>query len=366
MRSPAAVRSFLWVVLLAPALSFAAVPYTNLYVLGDSLSDTGNVKRVYDAIVAGNGGNSPLPGQLGTQIPPPPYYLDGAGGATFSNGLNYSQVLAAKLGLSATASLLGGTNYAFGGARTDYQIYQFASPSFLGLTAQRDRLLADHPAGLDPNALYVVFGGGNNVQDMLTGVRSPGNTGLGPPSTVQETVADISSVVSSLYGAGAQHLILANVPNVSLVPRIVELNNPAATTGAFQASVGINLGIDAIIAAHAAAGRDIRKLDVFDLLNDTLANAAALGFTNTTGRAYDGDDLGFVTIGDVVDNPDEYFFWDGIHPTWRVHEILGNAAYVVAVPEPQTWLLLAVGLVLLTTLARRRAASVRDHRHHRP
>ena len=361
MRLSAAAGSILVALLLAPALSFAAAPYTKLYILGDSLSDTGNVKQVYDGIVAANSGNSPVPGVLGTQIPPPPYYLDGTGGATFSNGPNYSQVLAEKLGLAAKASLLpGGTNYAFGGARTDYQIYQFASNSFLGLTAQRDRLLADHPGGLDPNALYVVFGGGNNVQDMLTGVRSPGNEGLGAPSNVQETIADISSVVGSLYGAGARHLILANVPDVSLVPRIIELNNPVASFSARAASNGINVGIDAIVAGHLAAGRDIRKLDVYDLLNDTIADAAALGFTNTTGRAYNGDDLGFLTIGTVVSNPEEYFFWDGIHPTARVHEILGNAAYALAVPEPQTWLLLGVGLVVVRTFARHRAAGLRS------
>lgn len=221
------------------------------------------------------------------------------------------------------------------------------------MTAQRDRLLADHPAGLDPDALYVVFGGGNNVQDLLTGSRSPGNEGLGAPSNVQETVADISSVVSSLYGAGAQHLILANVPDVSLVPRIVELNSPAATIGARQASMGINQGIDLIIAGNQAAGRDIRELDVFSLLNDAIANADDFGITNTTGRAYNGDDLAFLTIGTVVPNPEQYFFWDGIHPTAKVHEILGNAFYAVAVPEPEIWALLFVGLVFVA-FARRR------------
>ena len=35
-----------------------------------------------------------------------------------SNGSVWSDQFAAKMGLSATASLLGGTNYAFGGAQT--------------------------------------------------------------------------------------------------------------------------------------------------------------------------------------------------------------------------------------------------------
>lgn len=346
------IKRALCAALFVPAATFAALPYTNLYVLGDSLSDTGNVKAVYDPIVAANGGNSPYPGVLGAQIPPLPYYLDDAGGATFSNGRNYSQVLAHRLGLSADASVQGGTNYAFGGARTDYQIYQFAAPQFLGLTAQRDRLLADHPGGLDPGALYVVFGGGNNVQDLLSGARSPGNEGLGTPSTVPETVADIGNVVSSLYAAGARHLILANVPDVSLVPRIIELNSPTASFAARAASIGINQGIDQIIAGNLAAGRDIRKLDVFSLLNDTIANADDFGITNVTGRAYNGDDLAFLTIGTVVPDPEQFFFWDGIHPTAKVHEILGNAAYVVAVPEPETWALLIVGLVFVVRARR--------------
>jgi len=351
-----AVRAAICAALLGPALSVAATPpYSALVVLGDSLSDTGNVKVVYDGIVASLGGASAIPGALGTEIPSAAYYHDGAGGATISNGPNYSQVLADRLGVTATASLLGGTNYAFGGARTDYQIYQFVAPSFLGLTAQRDRLLADNPGGLDGDALYVVFGGGNNVQDLLAGSRSTGNEGLGAPSSVAETVADIGGIVNDLYENGANHVMLVNVPNVARVPRVNVLP-PAAIGAATFLSQSINAGLAGVADAQQALGRDIIEFDVFGLLESLIADPAAFGLVNVTGRCFTGDDLGFLPGGDVCGNPDEYLFWDGIHPTARVHAILGNAMAVAAVPEPETWALFGVGL-LVVVVARRRAVA---------
>ncbi len=353
-RSIGAVRAAILAALLVPALAVAAAPpYSKMYVLGDSLSDTGNVKVVYDGVVALAGG-SPAPGVLGTEIPSAVYYHDGAGGATISNGPNYSQVLADRLGVSAKASLLGGTNYAFGGARTDYQIFEFVTPAFLGLTQQRDRLLADHPGGLDGDALFVVFGGGNNVQDLLTGSRFPGNTALGAPRSVAETVADIHGIVDDLYENGANHVMLVNVPNVGRVPRINGLP-PSAVGAATLLSQSINAGLVGVVEAQVALGRNIIAFDVFSLLEDLVANPAHYGLTNVTGRCFTGDDVGFLPGGTVCANPDEYLFWDGIHPSATVHAVLGNAMAVAAIPEPETWAMLGVGL-LVVAVARRRAS----------
>ena len=194
-------------------------------------------------------------------------------------------------------------------------------------------------------------------RSVVRGGRSAGNDALGPPSTVQETVLDISSVVNDIFANGGQHLLLANLPNVGLVPRVQELGAAAIGAGLFLSSQ-INAGIDSIIAGQLAAGRDVMKLDIFGLLNGVVANAPALGFTNTNGRCYGGDDLTFLTVSAPCGNPEEYVFWDGIHPTARVHEILGNAAFaVVAVPEPETWAMFVAGLGCLAIAARRRVAS---------
>ena len=165
----------------------ASAGYSQLYVLGDSLSDVGNVGATHAALVAANGGQ-PLP-ILGLDDPntPSPYAPDRA-----SNGPLWVDVLAGAFGFTSTASLYGGTNYAFGGARTDNQLYNPVIPDFLGLLQQRDALLAARPA-LDPNALYVVWGGANNLQDILTGRPRADGTA----QTISKTVGDLQNIIDT-------------------------------------------------------------------------------------------------------------------------------------------------------------------------
>jgi outer membrane lipase/esterase len=68
--------------------------YNELVVLGDSLSDQGNVYTITDTLI------------------PPPEYTDGTHSGRFTNGLNYIDYLAPSLGLTVAPSVLGGTNYA--------------------------------------------------------------------------------------------------------------------------------------------------------------------------------------------------------------------------------------------------------------
>ena len=95
--------AFIWLIL--PSTSYAG--YSNLYVFGDSISDSGNNALVLAPNV------TPVPISGNSFIPTFPY-----ASGTYSNGPVWAQTLATMLGLSATPSLLGGTDYAFGGAQT--------------------------------------------------------------------------------------------------------------------------------------------------------------------------------------------------------------------------------------------------------
>ncbi len=97
---------------------------------GDSLSDTDNL---FQAIGS----------------PPPPYF-----NGRFSNGLVWNEILATNLGLTAPApSLLGGTNYAWGGA----QINSAGNvPSTVNQVAD---FLTASGGSADPSALYTISTG---------------------------------------------------------------------------------------------------------------------------------------------------------------------------------------------------------------
>ena len=56
----------------------------------------------------------------------------------------------------------------------------------------------------------------------------------------------------------------------------------------------------------------------------------------------------------VCANPDEYLFWDGVHPTARTHEILAREMKRALIAEPGTLVLLGLGLLVIGLVHRRR------------
>lgn len=322
-----------------PAIATAG--YSQIYVLGDSLSDVGNIDAAYAPIVAANGG-VPLP-ILGIPAPgvPSPYATGRA-----SNGPIWIDVFAGAYGVSSVASLNGGTNYAYGGARTDNQLYNPVIPDFKGLLQQRDALLTDHPS-LDPNALYVVWGGANNLQDILTGRPRADGT----PQTIGKTLTDLSLIIDSLWAAGATHFFVPNAPNIGLVPRLAE-RGPLAVAAGSALTGAFNIGLAALIDAHRQAGLDIIGFDTASFLDDVVANPASFGLSNVTERCYTGDDLNFTGGGSICAAPDSYLFWDGIHPTTVGHALLADAM-LAAIPEPTSSALLLIGLAAAACNSRR-------------
>ena len=120
---------------LASIAAQAAIPtYTNLYVFGDSYCDVGN-------LFAATGGAEPAA----------PYY-----NGRFSNGPIWVDHVAGFLGLPFKASLLGGTDYAFGGAWVTEPQSVTGVPS---IPQQVELFLSQHGGKADPNALYIIEGG---------------------------------------------------------------------------------------------------------------------------------------------------------------------------------------------------------------
>ena len=161
----------------SPAAPSGRGDYSALVVLGDSLSDGGNAAL---AILDAAGPNpaafeddqftAPPDTDL---VPGAPYLLTNTPSladflaARFSNGPVWVERLAASMGMTLLPALDPsglGTNFAFGGANSG-PLPNVAPNGVPTLRDQANLLLFNSGGVLDPNALYIVVGGGNDVLD---------------------------------------------------------------------------------------------------------------------------------------------------------------------------------------------------------
>lgn len=323
----------------------AAPAYSSMVFFGDSLTDTGNL---YAASAGAPGG----------PFPQSPSYFDGR----FSNGKVWAEYFADALGLSndAKAVLLGGNNFAVGGdtvviQRPDATTLPIQMQTYLGLTG----------GAADPNGLYVIMGGTNDIADMLANPdlqSADPLVFLGALATIQQQLTDvvdtIGNMIVQLYSAGARNFLLANVPDLGDTP-LVQLNPqiaPFAPT-ITQLSEAFALGIAQI--DQAAAGLPGADLDVLDLFGlGKAAKAGVYGFANVTDPCVYGppalNGTGNTCSPSLYDAAG-HLYWDVEHPTTEAHRLIAAAA-ISAVPIPSTLPLVGLGLIALGWTGQRRRA----------
>jgi phospholipase/lecithinase/hemolysin len=293
----------------------AALTFNNLVVFGDSLMDAGNISVT-------TGGTTPNPASG---------YYNGR----FTNGPAASDVLNQAIeGSLSNPSLLGGDNYAFGGARGATN-----GDSIPDLTAQVGAYLARTGGTADPNTLYLINVGRNDVRDILLGANEA--------TTIAAVVSAITTQISVLSSLGAQHFLVAGVRDAGAIPETIAMG-PAFQVAGRNASVAMSNAIFAALPAGVAT------VDVIALFDAVTADPAAYGLPA-------GINLTQACLGSGTLDPDgpptcnNYEFFDTIHPTTQVAALLGGA-FVAAVPEPGTDMLVAIGLFGLA-LRRRLPAS---------
>lgn len=304
--------------------SVTALPYTNMFVFGDSLADTGNNAFVLDNVLA----PGLPPGTLRTPTPvPAPSFIPDYPYASnrYSNGPLWTEYFAASLGLSSTASFIGGTNLAFGGARSGP-----AGSTFPFSLLDQVSMFLSGTGGFAPsNALYIVQGGGNDARDAFATAAS----GADPNPIISGYALNISSIITTLESAGAQNILLWNIPDIGKTPAIQSLGSASAGL-ASNLAMAMNGAVDTLLGAHAG----LHRFDAFSLVDQIFNDPAAFGLADATSAC--ATDLACIA------DPSQTFFWDGIHPTTAGHAIFAQVA-LAAIPEPGTVLLIGVGLFLL-------------------
>ena len=165
------------------------------------------------------------------------------------------------------------------------------------------------------DALYVIEFGSNDVRDALAAAN---------PAILASALSSIGNNVGALYAAGARKFLVCNAPDISLTPAILTLDKiiPGAAQSAHLLSVSFNAGLDALLASLAGSpGIEMVRVDFFKKVSDIVAAPTTF-------------DLSVVDKACVMPNtppytcqqPDQFLFWDGIHPTQAVHAIISQEA----------------------------------------
>jgi outer membrane lipase/esterase len=319
---------------------------------GDSLSDSGNVFLATGCSTDTSLASGCQAGQVGIEQPDDTiwetnqYYTGGG----FQDGPSWNQSMAIQLGIAPpTPSLANGNNYAYGGARVSTGFGQGNPPQAVpSLQEQVGQYLAANGNAADPDAIYTVFGGGNDIKGVAAQDWGP--------SEAFAAAGAITPLVQQLIAAGAKSILVANVPNVGLAP-IASASAALATT----LTQGYN-------ATFATIGIDNPEVVLVDTYSTSVAIAddydnngsAAYGFTNISGSCAIDTETGVNTSG----NCDSYLFYDLLHPTAAANNLIAadalagaiqlrnNRAAVVPVPAA-AWLFMS-GLAGLVGLRKAR------------
>jgi phospholipase/lecithinase/hemolysin len=297
------------------ALLLSILPFTaqagpdRVVVFGTSLSDPGN------AFALKGGVNTPPyddPAKIDASlIPDVPYAV---GGHHFSNGATWVEQFARQRGLAGNTrpafegSSTEATNYAVGGARAYQDGVHFNLPD------QVNRFLTVFGSA-PSDALYVIEFGGNDIRDALV---------TGNPAVISDALTAIGNNIGLLYAKGARKFLVWNAPNLGQTPAIRALDSlyPGVAYYAGLLTDAFNANLDHFLSSlEGLPGIEIIRLDVYTKLNQMVGNPGAFGFSNAEAACIMPAVPPF-----ECQSPDEFLFWDGIHPTKAGHAIIAQEA----------------------------------------
>ena len=324
------------------------VRFTSQVSFGDSLSDVGSY-AVSTITPYGGGGQ---------------YTINGT-------GKNWTELMAAQLGLAAPCPAQTGlngtvfgagvtvtnhpgcTSYAQGGARVTVaagpgnvaldngtngyaQLGQLTVP----ITTQIDNHLA--AGGFTGNEVVFVLAGANDVFVQLGTYGAMVGGGVPPATAATTVVTSMATAGTDLVGYintkilanGAKYVVVVNMPDVSITPLAT-----ATEAGAPGSKALINTMVTTFnsqLQTGLANNAKVLIVDAYTVTRDEISNPAIYGLTNVTTPACDLTGAGVGATNPIrnalmcnANNlipgvTDHYMFADDIHPTPYSHLLLAR------------------------------------------
>jgi phospholipase/lecithinase/hemolysin len=282
-----------------------------VYVFGGSLSDVNNSFNASGGI-----------------IPAPPFYERGR----LTNGKVWVEYLSDELGLNPTpfteVNLLNppreGVNYAFGGVTTGTQSIFPGLPGLQTQVATFVGSLQGQPA--DPDALYILD------------ASTAGNDYLGGfEKTPIVPVLNILNAAQKLADSGARNILVVNMPSLDQTPRGSKTDPVTLGLVSRMHNRALSRGLKKLERNNPEA--NFMSFDLSGLLQQAIANPKEFGIKNVTGACTNTDlysptafppDPSKLT---VCKKPKNFLFWDSVHPTTHIQEIIADSAYALLSEE---------------------------------
>lgn len=276
----------------------SATTFSKVVIIGDSLSDGGNISLA----------NAPA-------IQPPLRF-------TTNPGKTAAELVADGLGLPVGPSLAGGTDLAWGGAGLVNNVAPVPT-----LPQQLQMYLAANGGQADPNALYQVWGGANDIFYLTATSTDPTTLAVGTVTAASTEVG----MLGQMQAAGAKYVVVYNLPDLGKTPSAAA-QGAAASAGATQLAVLYNSTLSSGLSQLSGNGLNVIPVNTYALINEVIANPTAYGFDNVTVPACglaasavqcgpEGSGLPY-TYAPGTDQTS--LFADGVHPTTAAHRMLSQ------------------------------------------
>jgi phospholipase/lecithinase/hemolysin len=261
---------FVLITITAPA---NAGDYAAIIVYRDSFSDNGNLFT-----------------DLG--IPQPPYW-----NGRYSNGPVAVEHLSSCLGVQLIDEAWGGATTGIGDVVDNGTTTTLGYDNLPGMTTSFNGTISSFPPGLVSTSLVIVWGG---INDFSTN----GLTTL----TADHAVSDILALVKALQANGAKQILVPGIPDLGLAPLYL-----AEGKGGYANYISDYFNQKLRMSLPSG----VLYFDTATLYRNMTKNPSLYGLTNVTQPCY-------TSQGSLCGQPYQYLYWDLLHPTTHIHQILAR------------------------------------------
>jgi cholinesterase len=279
----------------------ASKPITQVIAFGDGLSDNGNALRILQNDIE-NGETDPSMLALDN--------FETRYEGRQSNGPLAVEILAEHLKVKLS-------DYAVVGATCDLNSLVVTGDMVnTGVLSQVNQFKEDLKGKkADPDGLYFISCSSGDWYAYLDDVSVENFE-----KYADKAVDDTMTAVEYLSGLGAKRFIVVNAYNLKIMP-LVTLYGGGDRAQAFQTRYNSQL-----LSKMVELGKQLNtEITVFDqqAVSEKIVNTPqSYKITNLTGTCVDSNQT-------VCENPDEYYFWNIVYPTRKVHQIFGEAMAAV-------------------------------------